>query len=204
MRFAFRARDLLLASWETEPERVARVLPPGLRPAPVDGRHLVSIAAFRAGGPRLGFLPLPPYSQLNLRAYVEHEGGAAVFFLAARVTLPAMGGALLGIPVRPARLRVRTGVVDAAGLGVSIRYESAGPAEPTEVTRHVAGLYEAAGVRAFTIRRGEATWQKAEPIREVRAEPLVALGFDVSAPPELLYAARAPFEAEFPPRRLSR
>jgi uncharacterized protein YqjF (DUF2071 family) len=204
VRFTFRARHLVLASWDTEPERVARVLPPGLRPAAVDGRHLVSIAAFRAERPRLGALPLPPYSQLNVRAYVEHDGGTAVFFLAARVTALAMGAALLGVPVRPARLRVRAGVVDAPGLGVSLRYEAAAEAEPSEVTGHLAGVYEAAGLRAFTIRRGEATWRRAEPTQPVRAEPLVALGFDVSRAPELLYAAGAPFEAEVPPRRLSR
>jgi uncharacterized protein YqjF (DUF2071 family) len=204
VRFAFRARDLLLASWDTEPERVARVLPPGLRPAAVDGRHLVSIAAFRAEGARLGPLPLLPYSQLNVRAYVEHEGSTAVFFLAARVTPLAMGAALLGVPVRPARLRVRAGVVEAPGLGVSLRYEAAAEAEPSDVTGHLSGVYEAAGLRAFTIRRGEATWRRAELTRPVRAESLVALGFDVSRPPELLYAAGAPFEAEIPPRRLNR
>lgn len=199
---ALHARDLLLASWETEPERVARVLPPGLRPATVDGRHLVTIAGLRATHGRLGRVPLPPYSQLNVRAYVEHEGGPAVFFLASRVTMAAMGGALLGIPVRPARLRVRAGGVDAAGLGVSLRYEPAGPTDGGELGGHLTGLYEAAGLRAFTIRRGPAMWRRAEPAEPVRAEPLTALGFDVSRPPELLYARDAPFELELPARRL--
>ena len=109
-----------------------------------------------------------------------------------------MGGALLGIPVRPARLRVRAGGVDAAGLGVSLHYEPADPAEGGELGEHLTGLYEAAGLRAFTIRRGAATWRRAEPLGLVRAEPLAALGFDISRPPELLYTRDASFELELP------
>jgi hypothetical protein len=36
----------------------------------------------------------------------------------------------------------------------------------------------------------------------VRADPLLALGFEVEGPPEIRYAAHAFFEAELPPRKV--
>ena len=202
MLLRHRVRDLVLASWETDAEQVARTLPPGLEPAPVDGRHLVTIAALRWDGGRLGRLPLPHFSQLNVRVYVRHEGEAAVFFLVMRVTPAGMGGALFGIPVRPARLRVRRGVVDAPGLGVNLAYEPRVPAAPSELTSHELGLFEAAGLRAFRVRRGATTWERAEAVGPIRAEPLLALGFTVEGPPSILYAAQTSFETELPPKRL--
>ncbi|HEY7561577.1 MAG TPA: DUF2071 domain-containing protein [Gaiellaceae bacterium] len=198
MLLRHRVRDLVLASWEVDPASVAAVLPAGLTAAPVDGRHLVTVAAMRWEHARLAGIPVPRFSQLNVRVYAE--GG--VVFLAMRVTPAGMGGALLGFPVRPARLRVRRGLVDALGLGVHIAYESQGPAEPSELTAHDVGLVEAAGVRAFSVRRGEAEWRHAEPTGAVRAEPLAALGFSVGGAPSMLYAERASFEAELPAKRL--
>lgn len=197
-----RVRDLLLASWETDAEHVAAALPPGLTPVAVDGRHLVTVAALRWRSGRLGALPILPFSQLNVRVYVEHGEETGVFFLALRTTLPGLGGALLGFPVRPARLRVRRRLVQAGGLGVTIPFEPDGPAEPSELGHHAVGLYEAAGVRALRIRRGEATWQRAEPTGAVHADPLLALGFSLEGPPSLRYAERASFEAELPPARV--
>ncbi|MGH3030550.1 MAG: DUF2071 domain-containing protein [Gaiellaceae bacterium] len=202
MLLTLRVRDLVLASWEADPERIGRALPPGLAPAPVDGRHLVTIAALRYTGGRLGRVPVVPFSQLNVRAYVEHEDEPAVMFLLARVTLPGMAAALVGAPFRPARLLVARGRAEAPGLGVSIAYEPREALDQSPLTAHMLGLYEAAGLRAFRIRRGPAVWQRADPLGSVRADPLVALGFDVSAPPSLLYAESAAFEAELPPRRV--
>jgi uncharacterized protein YqjF (DUF2071 family) len=192
----------LLASWDADPVQIARALPLGLVPAPVDGRHLVTIAALRYTSGRLGRVPVVPFSQLNVRAYVEHEGEPAVVFLLARVTLPGMAAALLGAPYRPARLRFGRGRAEAPGLGVSIAYEPRGPHDSSPLAAHELGLYEAAGLRAFRIRRGPAVWQQADPVGFTRADPLIALGFDVSAPPSLLYAESAAFEAEVPPRRV--
>jgi hypothetical protein len=199
-----RVRDLLLASWETDAERVARALPGGLEPAAVDGRHLVTLAAFRWEGGRLGRVPVPPFTQLNVRVYVEWAGEPAVFFLTARVTPPGLGGALFGAPYRPARLRVRPGLVAAPGLGVSLSYEprDPDPAGPGALARHELGLFEAAGLRGFRIRRAPADWQEAEPTGAIRADPLLALGFELDRPPSLLCAARTSFEVELPPRRL--
>ncbi|HXV56599.1 MAG TPA: DUF2071 domain-containing protein [Gaiellaceae bacterium] len=202
MVFRQRVSDLLLASWEADPGRVARTLPPGLAPAEVDGRHLVTIAGLRTRGGRLGGLPAPPFSQLNVRAYVEHGDGTAVCFLALRVTLPGLAGALFGFPVRPARLRVREGLVEAPGLGVRIAYERRGPASPSELAGHETGLFEAAGLRELRIRRGETSWERADAVGPVRADPLVALGFGLDGPLSLLYAAGTTFESELPPRRV--
>lgn len=201
MLLRHRVRDLVLASWETDAEHVARVLPAGLEPAAVDGRHLVTIAALRWDGGRLGVLPVPRFTQVNVRVYARHRGETAVVFLALRVSLLGMGGALLGFPVRLTRARVREGIVSAKGYGVELRYERSGPASASELGSHELGLFEAAGLRELRVRRGEASWERAEPVGPVRADPLRALGFAVTDPPELLYAPRASFEAELPPRR---
>ncbi|MGH3035683.1 MAG: DUF2071 domain-containing protein [Gaiellaceae bacterium] len=195
-------RDLLLASWEADAGQVRALLPPGLAPAQVDGRHVVTIAALRWTRGRLGRLPLLPFSQLNVRAYARHGEETGVFFTALRVTPPGLGGALLGFPVRPARLRVRPRLVEAPGLGVRIAFERRGPAEPSELGHHVLGLFEAAGLRAFRIRRGAIEWERAELTEPVQADPLLALGVGLERPPALLYAERASFEVELPPRRL--
>ncbi len=197
-----RVRDLVLASWETDAGQVARTLPAGLEPATVDGRHLVTIAALRWDGGRLGPVPVPHFTQLNVRVYARHRDETAVVFLALRVSLLGMGGALLGFPVRPSRLRVREGIAVARGFGVELRYERRGPAPPSELGAHELGLFEAAGLRELRVRRGEASWERAEPLGPVRADPLQALGFSVADPPELLYAAHAAFEVELPARRV--
>ena len=197
-----RVRDLILASWETDADRVARTLPAGLEPATVDGRHLVTIAALRWDGGRLGYLPVPHFKQVNVRVYARHRDETAVVFLALRVSPLGLGAALLGFPVRPSRARVRDGIVTAKGFGIELRYERRAPAEPGELGSHELGLFEAAGLRELRIRRGEASWERAEAIGPVRADPLLALGFSVTAPPELLYAARTSFETELPAQRV--
>ena len=162
----------------------------------------MTIAALRWDGGRLGYLPVPHFNQVNVRAYARHRNETAVVFLALRVSPLGMGGALLGFPVRPSRARVREGLVAAKGFGVDFRYERRGPVAPGELGSHEVGLFEAAGLRELRVRRGEASWERAEVVGEVRADPLLALGFSVSDPPELLYAARASFESELPPRRI--
>jgi Uncharacterized conserved protein (COG2071) len=198
-----RARDLVLASWETDPDRVRETLPAGLEPATVDGRHLVTLAALRWEGARLGGLPVPRFSQVNVRVYGRLGDATAVVFLAVRVSTFGMGGALLGFPVRLARARVREGLVDAPGFGVSLRYERRGPAGPSDLGAHELGIFEAAGVRAFRIRRGEASWERGETTGEVGADPLLALGFPVEGPPDIRYVARTSFEVELPPRKVA-
>jgi hypothetical protein len=202
VRLRHRARDLVLASWETDPDRVAKTLPAGLKPATVDGRHLVTLAALRWEGARLGVLPVPRFSQVNVRVYARLGETTAVVFLALRVSAFGMGGALLGFPVRLSRARVREGEVEARGFGVSLRYEGRGDVESSELGAHELGVFEAAGVRAFRVRRGDATWERGEAVGPVRADPLLALGFPVEGPPEIRYTTETSFEVELPPRRI--
>jgi hypothetical protein len=197
-------RDLLIASWETNEEAVARMLPPGFPPAEIDGKHIVSIVTYRVENGRLGRLPVPRFSQLNVRVYTHHESEPAVFFVSARVTPFGMGGAFFGAPFRPARLRFRRGRADAPGLGMSIHYLTAGPGYPQALGGHELGIFESAGLRTFRIRRGEALWEGAVPTEPARVDLLLALGFDVRDDPALLYAGRASFEAQLPPQKLAR
>jgi Uncharacterized conserved protein (COG2071) len=204
MRLHLDLRHLLLATWPVEPAAVARALPPGLAPATVEGESLVSLVSFRCLGGRIGRLPVLPFSQLNVRLYVEHEGEPAVFFLRSLVTAGGLGGFLLGAPYRLAWLRVREGHVSAPGAGVRLRYRI-GHAEATPglLGRHELGIFEERGVKAFRVRRGPAEWRHAEPV-EARVDLLAALGFDVQGDPRLVYAAEASFDTEVPPRRLWR
>jgi hypothetical protein len=197
-----RVRDLVIASWETSRASVRDVLPPGLEPTEVDSRLLVSIVAFHVQGGRLGHLPILPFAQLNVRTYVNWRKEPAVFFVGTRVTTGGVPGRALGAPYRQARLRVREGSVRAEGLGVSLRFRVAGPADPGPLGRHELGLFENNGLRAFRIQRGDAEWRRAEAIEPARSDFLVALGFEPRGEPELLYAAQASFETNAPPERV--
>jgi hypothetical protein len=197
-----RARDLVIASWETSRESVRNALPAGLEPTEVDGRLLVSIVAFHVQGGRLGRLPILPFAQLNVRTYVNWRMEPAVFFVGTRVTTGGVLGRALGAPYRQARLRVREGSVRADGLGVSLQFRVAGPADPGPLGRHEVGLFENGGLRAFRIQRGDAEWRRAEVIEPARVDFLVALGLEPRGEPELLYAARASFETKVPPERV--
>jgi hypothetical protein len=201
MRLRLEIRDLLLASWETDRESVRRSLPPELELADVEGRFLVTAVCLRARGGRLGRMPVPPFSQLNVRTYCTWEGEPAVFFVRAHVTPLGMFGALVGAPYRPSVLRLREGFASAPGLGFFLRYELKGEAEPGLLGRHELGIFEAAGLRAFRIQRGPASWHAAEPVGEVVSDVLLALGFDVRGAPELVYTPETSFETEVPARR---
>jgi hypothetical protein len=198
VRIALNVRDLLIASWETDREAVARVAPPNAEPAEVGGRHLVSVVTFRVRGGRLGRMPLLPFAQLNVRTYVTWEDEPAVLFLAARVTPGGYGGVLLGAPYKLARIAVRTGQVEAKGMGLSLRYRPAGPGDPGDLGRHELGIFESDGIRSFRIERGEADWQRAETVGPARAHLLLAYGFALRGEPDLVYAPRASFASQPP------
>jgi Uncharacterized conserved protein (COG2071) len=200
---SLRVRDLLIASWETGEDDLRAVLPRELEPTPLGGRFLVSLVAFRVEGGRAGRYPVPPYSQLNVRAYVSREGEPAVFFVASRVTAGGLPAVLLGAPFRYGRVRVREGSVSAPGRGVGIRYRPAEPTDPGIFGEHELGLFENEGLRELRIERGETAWQRAELLEPARADFLVALGFQLHDEPELLFAARSAFGFEVPSRRKS-
>ncbi len=202
MRIHLDVENLLLATWETSREAVERVAPPGTEPVEVGGRHAVSVVSFRVRRGRVGRLPVLPFSQLNIRTYVTWKNEPAVLFLASRVTAAGLPGLLLGAPYRSARLRVRPGQVRAPGLGVDIRYEAGGPAEPGELGRHELGILESGGLKALRIQRGPAEWLSASLTAPVAAHVLLGFGFDPRGEPELVYAPRTSFETE-PAKKLA-
>jgi hypothetical protein len=203
MRLHLDLRHLLLASWPVDPRAIGRALPPGLEPVTVDGESIVSLVTFRCEGGRVGRLPVLPFSQLNIRLYLEHDGESAVFFLRSLVTAGGLGGFFLGAPYRLAWIRVRPGEASAPGVGVRIRYR-VGHAEATPglLGRHELGIFEERGLKSFRVRRGPAEWRHAEPLEPPRIDLLAALGFDVHGDPRLVYAAEASFDTEVPPKRL--
>jgi uncharacterized protein YqjF (DUF2071 family) len=198
VRAILRVRDLLIASWQTDRESLDNVLPEEVEATPVAGRFRVGLAGFHVEGGRVGRFPVLPYSQLNVRANVNWKGEPAVFFVASRVSAGGLPGALLGAPVRFARLRVEEGAVTAPGRGVALRYSIGAPADPGPL-RDV-GLFENDGLRTFRIERGETAWQRAELLEPAELEFLFALGFHPRGDPELLYAARSSFAFEVPSR----
>ena len=198
MRLVLAASELVIASWKTDRAAVARSVHPAVEPATVGGDYLVSVVALRFAGGRLGALPLAPFSQLNVRTYVSYEGEPAVFFLRAYVTLAALGGALLGAPLRAARLRFGAGRVEAPGPGFRLLYREGEPAAPGELCEQELGLYEAAGLRSFRIIRRAPEWRRAEPVDEPVADVLLALGFEPRARPSMFYGRDASFELDVP------
>jgi Uncharacterized conserved protein (COG2071) len=195
---SLRVRDLLVASWETDRESVEKVLPRGLEALPTDGRFVVALAAFRVDGGRVGRFPVPPFTQLNVRTPVARNDEPAVFFVAARVTAGGLPAALLGAPFRYAHLRVRAGLVEAPGRGISVSYRVVAPLDPGPQPE--IGLYENDGLREFRINRGETAWQRAELVEPAELDFVVALGFHPRGEPELIYAARSSFAFEVPKR----
>ena len=203
MQASLRVRDLLIASWETGEDDLRAVLPPELEPTRLDGRFLVSLAAFRVEGGRAGRYPVPPYSQLNVRAHVSRQGTPAVFFVASRVTVGGLPAVLLGAPFRYGRVRVREGSVSAPGRGVQIRYRAGEPTDPGLFGAYELGLFENDGLRELRIDRAETDWRRAEAVEPPRADFLVALGFHLRGEAQLVYAARSSFRFEVPSRRKS-
>jgi hypothetical protein len=190
-------RDLLVASWRTDAESVARTLGYGLVPAKVDGEHLVSAASFRYARGRLGRFPVPPFSQLNLRVYTTWGGEIAAYFLDVRVS-PLGKLASLLLPVRATRLRVRRGYAE--GLGLRLSYDVADPVDPGELGTIELGLLPAGALKAVRIRRGPGEWRRAELRERPGLDPVLALGFDVRDPDSLLYCDETTLELELPPR----
>jgi Uncharacterized conserved protein (COG2071) len=195
VRVSLRTRDLVVVSWPIAWEDARRLLPAGLEPGTVDGRYLISLVAMRHEG-------AGRYRQLNVRTYVEHEGEEAVYFLITRVTLAGLVGALMGAPIAPSRIAVGRGLVEAPGLGVSLRYRIGDESDPGPIGRHELGIYGRSRLKAFRISRGPAVWRRGELEEPVRADPLVVYGLQPSDEAEVLYAEQAPLVLEARPRPL--
>jgi hypothetical protein len=195
VRVSFRTRDLVVVSWAIARQDAERLLPPALEPAQIDGGYLISLVALRHEG-RLRF------GQINIRTYVAHEGEQAVYFLATRVTVPGLVGVLMGAPFAPSRIAVKRGAVEAAGLGVSLRYELGEEADPGPIGRHELGIFGRSRLRTIRIRRAPAVWRRGRLLPPARVDPLVVYGLEPDAPADVVYAESALLELEQRPSRL--
>ena len=203
MRLDLSIDEQVLASWRVDRAALAAALPPGLEPDAIEGQALISLAALRFGGGRLGRAPAPGFSQLNVRTYVRRLDEQAIFFLRSYVTPAGLGGVLLGAPLRAARMSFGPGRVDVPSLGVSLAYRAEEHIEPPLVGRRVLGLFEAGGLRELRIDREDETWQRAVAVGEPRADVLRALGFEPAGSPELYVATGGSFSVELPTRKSS-
>ena len=106
-------KDLTYLHWAVDPERVAGLMPQGVRPDTLDGRTYVGLVPFRmvdaAPGPR-GRVPwLGTFLETNVRLYsVDAAGRRGVVFLSLDCDrlLVALGARIgFGAPYRWARMR---------------------------------------------------------------------------------------------------
>jgi hypothetical protein len=210
MELTLVARDLLLVSWEIDPDRIARALPAGVEPRVLEGGPgLVSLVAYRNDAVRLDGRRAPSFSQVNVRTYVGRDEEAAVFLLSMRVTVGGLGGVLFGAPYRPATMRVRPGLARARGLGLSVHYrvtDAAGDA-PALGSRaagsEAVAYYWAAGLRRVPSDHDPFDWREVELEDEARVDPVLALGFDAGPPDSVLYAERTGFRVTLPPEKVA-
>lgn len=108
-------RDLTFLHWAVEPERVARSMPPGVRPDTLDGVTYVGLIPFRMVGAGLGRGPGVPwfgsFLETNVRLYsVDDTGRRGIVFLsldADRAAVVVGARAAFGLPYRWARMRYR-------------------------------------------------------------------------------------------------
>jgi uncharacterized protein YqjF (DUF2071 family) len=122
-------RDLTFLHWAVEPERVRRLMPPGVRPDVIDGRTYVGLVPFRmvdAGllrGPRVPWAGT--FLETNVRLYsVDDTGRRGIVFLSLdtdRSVVVLGARAAFGLPYRWSRMRHE--VTREGGLSVH-RYES--------------------------------------------------------------------------------
>ncbi|MDO5738528.1 MAG: DUF2071 domain-containing protein [Ornithinimicrobium sp.] len=108
-------RDLTFLHWAVDPEKVARWMPPGVRPDTLDGVTYVGLIPFRMVGAGIGRGPGVPwlgsFLETNVRLYsVDETGRRGIVFLsldADRAAVVAGARAAFGLPYRWARMRYR-------------------------------------------------------------------------------------------------
>src|SRR5262249_654837 len=142
------------------------------------------------------------YGQINIRTYVQHEGGQAVYFLVTRVTVPGLVGVVMGAPFAPSRISVARGAVEAPGLGVSLRYEVGEEGDPGPIGRHEVGIYGRSRLRTIRISRAPAVWHRGHLVPPSRVDPLVVYGVNPDLQADVLYTETATLELEQRPSRL--
>jgi uncharacterized protein len=113
-------RDLTFLHWAVEPERVRRLMPPGVRPDVLDGRTYVGLVPFRMVDAGVGRGPGVPWAgtflETNVRLYsVDETGRRGIVFLSLdtdRSVVVLGARAAFGLPYRWSRMRHRTGPDD--------------------------------------------------------------------------------------------
>jgi uncharacterized protein len=106
-------RDLTFLHWAVDPARVARHMPPGVRPDTLDGATYVGLIPFRMVGAGVGRGPGVPwlgtFLETNVRLYsVDETGRRGIVFLsldADRSAVVLGARAAFGLPYRWARMR---------------------------------------------------------------------------------------------------
>jgi uncharacterized protein YqjF (DUF2071 family) len=112
--------DLTFLHWAVEPERVRRLMPPGVRPDVLDGRTYVGLVPFRMVDAGVGRGPAVPWAgtflETNVRLYsVDDTGRRGIVFLSLdtdRSVVVLGARAAFGLPYRWSRMRHRTGPDD--------------------------------------------------------------------------------------------
>jgi uncharacterized protein YqjF (DUF2071 family) len=107
-----RWRDLTFLHWAVAPERVAHLMPPGVRPDTLDGVTYVGLIPFRMVGAGVGRGPGVPYLgsflETNVRLYsVDDTGRRGIVFLsldADRLAVVVGARLTFGLPYRWARM----------------------------------------------------------------------------------------------------
>ena len=105
-------RDLTFLHWAVEPERVAPLMPPGVRPDVLDGATYVGLIPFRMVGAGLGRGPGVPwfgtFLETNVRLYsVDATGRRGIVFAtleASRLAVVLGARGSFGLPYRWARM----------------------------------------------------------------------------------------------------
>lgn len=122
-------RDLTYLHWAVAPERVARFMPPGVRPDVHDGVTYVGLIPFRMVRAGLIHGPAIPWAgtflETNVRLYsVDPTGRRGIVFLSLdtdRALVVAGARTVFGLPYRWARMRHSSAAV---GLGIEHRYDA--------------------------------------------------------------------------------
>ena len=108
-------RDLTFVHWAVDPDRVARFMPPGVRPDVHDGATYVGLVPFRMVGAGLPHGPAVPWAgtflETNVRLYsVDSTGRRGIVFRSLdtdRLLVVAGARMAFGLPYRWGRLRHR-------------------------------------------------------------------------------------------------
>jgi uncharacterized protein YqjF (DUF2071 family) len=126
-------RDITFLHWRVEPERVARLMPPGVRPDVHDGSSWVGLIPFTLSEGGLGARgrPVPrlgTFLETNVRLYsVDGAGRRGVVFRsleAEQVPVVVAANASLRIPYRLARMSREPRVVADDPTGTVITYRT--------------------------------------------------------------------------------